>query len=239
VGGPGYDPTVLTVGALDLGRGRVASFSGSDEVAGVSKPDVVASGVRVLGLLPEGSVLARSRRTTVLEHGLYRGTGTSQSTALVAGLAALVIQEHPEATPAQVKASVRCAAEDVRGSRDGAGAVQAVTTLCAGPDGQALDGSGDRTGEVGFDASSWAASSWATSRWAASSWGASSWAHRPPWAASSWAASSWAASSWAASSWAASSWAASSWAASSWAASSWAASSWAATDFGAAEGSER
>ncbi|HTL24421.1 MAG TPA: S8 family serine peptidase [Mycobacteriales bacterium] len=224
LGDPGFDPRVITVGAADLAgrRTRVASFSGSDEVAGVMKPDVVASGVHVLGTLPAGSVLATDPGTLHLANGLFRGTGTSQSTAITAGLAALLVAAHPGATPAQVKASLRCAATDLRGRRDGAGLVAATTSLCAGPDGQALDGSGDLTGEAGFDASSWAASSWAGPSWAASSW-----------AASSWAASSWAASSWAASSWAASSWAASSWAASSWAASSWAASSWAAAGFGA------
>jgi serine protease AprX len=210
VGDPGFDPRVLTVGAADLEARKVASFSGSDMVLGVRKPDVVASGVDVLGLLPTGSVIEQAKGTKHLAHGLFRGSGTSQATAITSGLAAILLAAHPDATPTQVKASLRCAAQDLHGKRDGAGLVSATTTVCAGPDGQALDGSGDATGEAGFDASAWAASSWAASSWAASSWAASSWA------ASSWAASSWAASSWAASSWAASSWAASSWAASSW-----------------------
>lgn len=233
LGDPGFDPRVITVGAADLAarQVRVARFSGSDTVAGVVKPDVVASGVHVLGVLPADSVLATDPGTLHLANGLFRGTGTSQATAITSGLAAILVAAHPAATPAQVKASLRCAATDLRGRRDGAGLVGATTALCSGPDGQALDGSGDLTGEASFDASSWAASSWAGPSWAASSWAASSWA-ASSWAASSWAASSWAASSWAASSWAASSWAASSWAASSWAASSWAASSWGLADEG-------
>ena len=212
LGDPGFDPRVLTVGAaeLDGDRPRVATFSGSDTVAGVQKPDVVASGVHVLGLLPSDSVLALDPSTRHLPDGLFRGSGTSQATALTSGLAAILLAAHPGATPTQVKASLRCAATDLRGNRDGAGLVSATTTLCSGPDGQALDGSGDMTGEAGFDASSWGASSWGASSWGASSWGASSWG------ASSWGASSWGASSWGASSWGASSWGASSWAASSW-----------------------
>jgi serine protease AprX len=226
VGDPGQDPRVLTVGAADLIQRQVAPFSGSDVVDGVQKPDVVANGVHVLGLLPPRSVLANDPDTVQLGNGLYRGTGTSQATAVTSGLAALLLQAHPEATPTQVKASIRCAARNLYGSRDGQGLVRTTTRLCAGTDGQAFDGSGDATGESTFDASSWGASSWGASSWGASSWGASSWG------ASSWAASSWAASSWAASSWAASSWAASSWAASSWAASSWGASSWASDAWG-------
>ena len=206
VGDPGLDPQALTVGAADVVTHRTANFSGSGTVAGVAKPDLVASGVHLLGLLPQDSVLARASATAVLPGGLARGSGTSQATAVTSGLAALLLAAHPSATPAQVKASLRCAAHPLPGHRDGAGLARATDELCSGPDGEALDGSGDLTGEATFDASSWAASSWAASSWAASSWAASSWA------ASSWAASSWAASSWAASSWAASSWAASSWA---------------------------
>jgi serine protease AprX len=231
VGDPGFSPQAITVGAADLDTRRVAVFSGSAKVAGIRKPDVVASGVHVLGVLPTGSVLEQDDATRHLPHGLFRATGTSQATAAAAGVAALVVADHPSATPAQVKASLRCAADNLSGKRDGAGLVQAPQQLCSGPDGQGLQGEGDLTGEADFDASSWGASSWGASSWGASSWGASSWG-ASSWGASSWAASSWAASSWAASSWAASSWAASSWAASSWAASSWAASSWACSSWG-------
>jgi serine protease AprX len=185
VGDPGFDPRVLTVGAADLQRGKVATFSGSDDVLGVAKPEVVASGVDVLGLLPPSSVIAQAGGTVHLDHGLFRGSGTSQATAITSGLAALVLADNPGATPTQVKAALRCAAKPLKGKRDGAGLVRATTRLCAGTDGQALDGSGDATGETGFDASAWAASSWAASSWAASSWAASAWA------ASAWADEGW------------------------------------------------
>lgn len=192
LGDPGFDPRIITVGAADLDRDRVrvATFSGSGVVAGVQKPDVVANGVHVLGVLPAGSALALAESTVPLGNGLYRGTGTSQATAVASGLAAILLAQHPRATPSQVKASLRCAATDLAGTRDGAGLVSTTVTLCSAPDGQALDGSGDLTGEAGFNASSWGASSWGASSWGASSWAASSWG------ASSWAASSWAASSW-------------------------------------------
>lgn len=176
VGDPGFDPRVLTVGAADLETGRVAPFSGSDRVHGVAKPEVVASGVDVLGVLPTDSVLAKAPATKRLADGLYRGSGTSQATAIVSGLAALLLAKHPSATPAQVKASLRCAARPMPGNRDGAGLVQTTTTVGAGADGQALDGSGDATGEVGFDANAWAANAWAANAWAANAWAANAWA---------------------------------------------------------------
>jgi serine protease AprX len=200
VGDPGFTPQALTVGAADLDTKKVASFSGSDTVKGVQKPDVVANGVHVMGILPEGSVLASSASTAHLSNGLYRGSGTSQAAAVTSGVAAIFLAAHPGASPAQVKGSLRCAAKDLKGSSDGAGLLSATTKVCADADGQALNGSGDTTGEASFDASSWGASSWGASSWGASSWGASSWG------ASSWGASSWGASSWGASSWSASDW---------------------------------
>ncbi|MCU1602527.1 MAG: peptidase and in, kexin, sedolisin [Frankiales bacterium] len=185
VGDPGFDPRVLTVGAADIDTGRVAPFSGSDNIYGYAKPDVVASGVDVLGLLPLGSVIERAASTKHLPHGLFRGSGTSQATAITSGLAAIYLNANPGSTAAQVKAAIRCGAGDVHGRRDGQGLVTTTTTPCAGPDGQALDGSGDATGETSFDASSWSASSWSASSWSASSWSASSWS------ASSWSGDSW------------------------------------------------
>jgi serine protease AprX len=192
VGDPGFDPRALTVGAADLGSGRVsvAPFSGSGTVAGVQKPDVVASGVSVLGVLPTSSLVAREHPDARARGQLWRGSGTSQATAITAGVAALLLQAHPEATVAQVKASLRSAARNLPGSRDGAGLLAPTDRLASGPDGAALDGSGDLTGEGGFDASSWSASSWSASSWSASSWSASSWS------ASSWSASSWSGATW-------------------------------------------
>lgn len=219
LGDPGFDPRVLTVGAADLsGRGRteVADFSGSGRAAGVPKPDLVANGVHVLGVLPPDSVVARSNPDAHVDGALWRGSGTSQATAITSGAAALLLAAHPDATPAQVKASLREAARPLHGDRDGAGLLKVTTHLRSAPDGTALNGSGeDLTGEGGFDASSWSASSWSASSWSASSWSASSWS------ASSWSASSWSASSWSEPARGASSWSASSWSGPARGASSW------------------
>jgi serine protease AprX len=195
VGDPGFDPRALTVGAADLkgSKPAVASFSGSAVAARVQKPDLVANGVSVLGVLPADSAVATQNPSAHAAGALWRGSGTSQSTAIVSGAAALLLQAHPSATPAQVKASLRTAARNLPGSRDGQGLLDPTTKLVSGADGTALDGSGDLTGEASFDASSWSASSWSASSWSASSWSASSWS------ASSWSASSWSAASWPAS----------------------------------------
>ena len=191
VGDPGFDPRVLTVGAaaLGIGKPRVADFSGGAVVAGVVKPDVVASGVHMLSSLPPDSLIAQQNPGSQRRDGLWRGTGTSQATAVTAGVVAIFLAEFPGATPRQVKASVRAAATKVSGRHGGAGLVAIPNKLRDGTDGPGSgDGGGD--GEGGFDAGSWSSNSWSAGSWSAGSWSSNSWS------AGSWSSSSWSAGSW-------------------------------------------
>jgi serine protease AprX len=225
VGDPGMDPQALTVGAADVTSShvRVADFSGRGVVAGVTKPDVIAPGLHMLGLMPSSTYIYKHNPQGRASNGLFKGSGTSEATAIASGVAAAYISAHPHhhANPVQAKAAVRDAAKAVHKAGAGAGVVQMV-----GADGASAPKSD--AGESGFNADSWNRNAWQNGdwvNWLASSWSASSWS-ASSWSASSWSASSWSASSWSASSWSASSWSASSWSASSWSASSWSASSW-------------
>ena len=182
VGDPGFTPQALTVGAAALADDpQVAGFSGSGVVAGVAKPDVVANGVGVLGVLPPQSVVALANPGARAGGALWRGTGTSQATAVTSGVAALLLERQPDATPGEVKALLRASARPLPGRRDGAGLLRLARGNADGADDPALGGRGaDPTGEGSFDASSWSASSWSASSWSASSWSASSWSRKAP-----------------------------------------------------------
>jgi serine protease AprX len=228
VGDPGMDPQSLTVGAADLSsrNPQIAPFSGSGVVAGVAKPDVVASGVHLLGLVSPNAEISRANPSGWQPNGLFRGSGTSEATAVTSGVAAAWFANHPGASPVAAKAALRgAAAGGSRNPRAGAGLVQLSN-------GNAY-GRAD-LGESGFDSGAWRANAWRHGDWVsllASSWSGPAWS-ASSWSASSWSASSWSASSWSASSWSASSWSASSWSASSWSASSWSASSWSSYSWG-------
>lgn len=176
VGDPGFTPRALTVGAADLTTDtvEVAPFSGSGTVAGVRKPDVVASGVGVLGVLPPASVIAKANPSARAGGRLWRGSGTSQATAVTSGAVALLLQQHPAAGPAQVKAALRRAASNLTGERDGAGLLTLGPLASEAADDPAY-GTGEQTGEAGFDASAWNANSWSANSWSANSWSANSW----------------------------------------------------------------
>jgi len=98
---PGDGVKVITVGATDCDD-RIAAFSGSGPLRdGRNKPTLVAPGVNVVTTVPpnldiEGKI-----------NNYYAGaSGTSLSTPVVAGVAALLIQAEPEITPAGVKAAL-------------------------------------------------------------------------------------------------------------------------------------
>ncbi|MEV6308383.1 S8 family serine peptidase [Streptomyces sp. NPDC051840] len=99
---PGCAPSALTVGAVDR-KDRTASFSSRGPSAdGMSaKPDIASQGVDV--------VAARAGGRGDLAYQSM--SGTSMATPHVAGAAALLAQQHPDFTPAQLKAVLTASAD--------------------------------------------------------------------------------------------------------------------------------
>ena len=86
---PADADSIVSVGAVDSGL-RIASFSSTGPTAdGRTKPEVVAMGV--------------SDYVVSGTSGYQIGSGTSFSTPLTAGVAALVLSAHPTLTPMQVR----------------------------------------------------------------------------------------------------------------------------------------
>ncbi len=241
VSDPGFDPRALTVGAADTTGSvpEVASFSGSGTVYDdgngdpVTKPDVVAAGVHLLGLVPADSFVARqNRKATSPVDGttdLIPGSGTSGATALVAGLAAVVAADHSGASAAQLKATVRDAAhpEAVSGQGAGEGLVDAVP---AGLSDGANTGEGDFTPtseQWQETASLWPDEFWADDLWTTDtrSWSTRSWSTRS-WSTRSWSTRSWSTRSWSTRSWSTRSWSTRSWSTRSWSTRSWSVQGW-------------
>jgi serine protease AprX len=112
---PGNSPAVITVGAIDT-RGttdrsddRVAPYSskGPTAIDLAVKPDVVAPGTRVVSLEAAQSYIVRTYPQWHVAgsgtNAYLRLSGTSMAAAVVSGGVALLLDAHPDLSPAQVK----------------------------------------------------------------------------------------------------------------------------------------
>jgi len=127
VSSPGIAPDAITVGAID-GVGKLASFSsrgidGSFDI----KPDICAPGVNISSTVPRtGAAISSSTGYKIL-------SGTSMATPHVSGAAALLLQLHPDWTPAQVRSAIVTGAKELAESiwQAGSGQVWVPTSADA------------------------------------------------------------------------------------------------------------
>jgi subtilisin family serine protease len=117
---PGVASSALTVGAVDS-SGKLAFFSGTGPACGdfAVKPDVTALGVGVVGAVAAGTSLCPFDGIPgdgPINAFYTRCSGTSGSTPYVSGAAAILAQEHPRWSGAQLKAALTSSADPAGGT---------------------------------------------------------------------------------------------------------------------------
>lgn len=218
VGTPGIDPLVLTVGSTDeqgtpaVGDDTLAWFSSRGPTTdGTAKPDVLAPGRKIVSLRVPGSTLDVQMPSHREPNGLFRVTGTSPSTAVAAGVAALVLQQRPDLGPDALKSVLVGSAHPLAGvdrAAQGAGSVDAAAALrTPAPSGSprphappalgvlrfmrnTLAGQGVEVDRLSWDRLSWDRLSWDRLSWDRLSWDRLSW-DRLSWDRLSWDRLSW------------------------------------------------
>ena len=111
IGVPGNVPYIITVGAMtddytafNYSDDKVASFSGAGPTAeGFVKPDVIAPGGHISGLMSFDSQIATDHPEFHDGGRYFEMSGTSQAAAVVSGVVALLLTDNPSLTPDQVK----------------------------------------------------------------------------------------------------------------------------------------
>jgi serine protease AprX len=237
---PAYHPTVIAVGALDFTEGRVAPALWSTTGDGIRNPDVAAPGAHIESLRAPGSAAAVEHPEALLADGRFLGSGSSQAAAVVAGVAALLRQAHPSATPDDIKQMLVHGAAPLRADAIavGAGLVDAVASLtistrnsaqrfapASGPMSQPVIGIVARCTPADWSGVSWSGVSWSGVSWSGVSWSGVSWSG-VSWSGVSWSGVSWSGVSWSGVSWSGVSWSGVSWSGVSWSGVSWSGVSW-------------
>jgi serine protease AprX len=252
---PAADPYVIAVGAVDhMGTrsrwdDRVADFSNGGDAT--RRPDLLAPGKSVVSLRVTGSFVdeyhSEGRISADDQERFFRGSGTSQATAVVSGAVALLLQQRPWLTPDQVKATLRGSADPLRtypnpaagaGVLDIDGAMVTRVPARATQDWPTSTGLGSleasRAGEHILDPTTGVelagetdalGDPWDAGRWSAASAAGQAW-HAGVWGARAWTGDAWAAAGWDAAVWTGESWSGTAWADHAWSEAYWEARSW-------------
>jgi serine protease AprX len=188
---PGADPFVVTVGSLaDQGTvvpadDRESLFSSRGPTRdGFTKPDVLAPGEHVVSLRVAGSAMDIAGPEQGSSYA--RLSGTSASTAIAAGVAALIAEAHERYSPTQIKGAIVAGARRVTGSRTpGLDAADALTARPARVNAGVLpsqvlmallakSGTSFSMG-ISWEGISWEGISWESVSWEGVAWEAVSW----------------------------------------------------------------
>jgi serine protease AprX len=251
---PAYDPDVIAVGSQDT-KGTadtrddtVASFSkNGNKGKGKRGPDLVAPGVSLVSLRAPGSFIDQTQTKARVGQRFFKGSGTSQSAAVVSGAAALVLSQRPGLSPDQVRDvlqdSARTLGHSVSDDAQGNGALdlsaaqELAAHMSTSPQGRA-DGNrpgggvdrnrpGNRPAPPSrdWDGNPATGAYWAGVKWRGATWAGATWAGAT-WASDKWNGATWAGATWAGATWAGATWAGATWAGATWADEQWASAGW-------------
>jgi serine protease AprX len=254
---PAVDPFLIAVGSTNpngtprLSDDIVAQFS--PRAIGVRGVDLVAPGVHLQGLRVPNSYVDGRNPQAVLGDRYFRGSGTSQSAAMVSGAAALILQRYPQATPDQVKRLLTTSAYRMFFQPWGSGSGELQLSSALGMplldytqtwqpstgvgslelargvdhltlDGVVLTGEQDIMGSP-FNSAAMAALQAQGASWSGGDWNGKSWSGAS-WSGASWSGASWSGVSWSGASWSSYVFSGNSWSGASWSGASWSGASW-------------
>ena len=246
---PAMNPRIIAAGAVDQTLTTPTPFTSS---AGMRKPDIFAPGAHILGLSLPGSFVDSRFPSARVGSRLFRGSGTSQATAVIAGSAALLVSAFPSASPDQIRAAIIFSGSDVSGDNYGNfvrlnqaygklaewGPAKSIesNTIYGGPYGtgslEAARGSSHLvansiplTGETDIMGMPWNGATWSVASWTGNSWTGGAW-NGATWTGASWTGASWTGASWTSILFAGASWTGASWTGASWTGASWTGASW-------------
>jgi serine protease AprX len=254
---PAFDPFVIAVGADDT-KGTndskddtVPSWSATGDAA--RRPDLVAPGASVVSLRVGGSHLDLAYPNAQVGYSrFFKGSGTSQSAAVVSGAAALLLSQRPSLTPDQLKyllksTAVRLPNADLQAQ--GAGLINlkaakdASTPLAAlaqqlfaaatglgtleGARGSVhvTDGDVALTGELDIFGATFDSSIWAGASLAGNTWSGGDW-NGNTWSGNTWSGNTWAGNTWAGNTWSGNTWAGNTWSGNTWSGNTWSGNTW-------------
>nr|WP_239163605.1 S8 family serine peptidase [Actinoplanes rishiriensis] len=253
---PAANPYVLAVGASDShgteehADDTVAAFS--NRGSAVRHADLLATGRSVVSLRVPGSYIDIAYPGARVSETTFRGSGTSQATAVVSGSVALLLENQPKLSPDEVKNLLIESADPLSGSDPiaaGAGQIDIAEAVTMGKPKKVtqtfaratglgtLEGArgsshvtDDETGVVlrgerDIFGSPWNPATWAPRAAEGKAWTGGTW-NGKVWTGTDYDGTSWTAVTWNTATWTASNWAGRRWTGSDWTGQTWTGRAW-------------
>jgi serine protease AprX len=256
---PAANPYVIAVGAADpMGTDNpdddvVAAFSTRGNAT--RRPDLVAAGKSVVSLRDPNSFVDVTYPGGLIPNDpaarFFRGSGSSQATAVTSGAVALLLQQRPTLTPDQVKRLLMTTAEampqadpigrgagqlNVKAAYDAKTPTFTQTYPASTGTGSLEQSRGtahvadpindiELTGEKDVMGQAWDPATWSKAALEARTWSGGTWNART-WSGSAWTGTSWTARTWSGATWTARTWSGADWAARTWSDAVWNGQSW-------------
>ena len=263
---PGDDPLVVTVGAYDdkadanLANDSVPAWSSQGPTAkGLAKPDLVSPGRTLIGTRAPGSTVETQNPSALVAPAYIKGSGTSEATAVTAGVAALLLSAHPTWTPDQVKYALTSTASHISGAttnQQGAGRLQALSAMSAHvqqvPAQNAVaTGTGSLAASRGQmvpvtvtcdgqtkvlldETTSWCApwdsGAWTSGAWTSGAWTSGAWTSGA-WTSGAWTSGAWTSGAWTSAAWTSGAWTSGAWTSGAWTSGAWTSGAWTTSDY--------
>jgi serine protease AprX len=254
---PAIDPFIIAVGASgtlgnDPANAIAAVFSAVGD--GRRNPDLIAPGSHMQGLRVPGSFIDQRYPTAAFGDRFFRGSGTSEATAITAGAVALILQKRPWLKPSQVKLILTRSAAELRNAdsqSSGSGLLRVlpmvadqlrITNLWQALSPSIGTGSlelarGDAhvaingvalTGEQDIFGHAFSGGQMALLEVLGQSWSGGTW-NGTTWSGTTWSGTSWNGTTWSGTTWSGTTWSGTTWSGAVWNGTTWSGTTWSGT----------
>jgi len=255
---PAYDPYVLSVGSASTkGTATYADdeLSTFSSVSATHNVDLLAPGESIVSLRDPGSYIDNTYQSARVGDRLFKGSGSSQATAVVSAAVALLLQKRPTLTADQVKAVLKASATPITkglGATMKLGELNLTAALKASVPATATQTFFPAAGTGSLDIARggsyvlrdqglpllgeydlygpFSSSLWARDSANLTAWSGGVWMGRrmagDGWTGSSWASKTWASATWSGGPWGAPTWVDGNWSGRYWSGRYWSSTNW-------------
>ena len=233
---PAIDPYVLAVGAVDSTTDPKSRYQ--DPAPWTAQgttgrtPDLVAPGRSIASYRVPGSTVDNAAPSARYGTDLFLGSGTSQSAAVMSGIAARMLDDYPNLSPADLKETLMDASRTSTGVGShimGEGAIHGGIAW-NNPDYDASNqthpkAAGAGTGITTPSGATWSGGTWSGGTWSGATWSGATWSGGT-WSGATWSGGTWSGATWSGATWSGGTWSGATWSGATWSGGTWSGATW-------------